>query len=546
MKRFIDLKDLGIAFSLANLWFISFWKRLVYPLNDQYFDFEPHSLFEYLAVFVDVLLLTFIFLILINLPNFFLRNWLKYSFQIIFLIIGSFAFGALSNEIIKWFSPKTINFVNLPLPLLVLSLCFVFAVKQKFRISAIVENLKSSALFLLPFSFLLFPQLLWAELVVNPEILQPKSIEKDYSGNRKSKLYPKVVWIIFDEADYVALTTAGRNNTNLPEFELLMNQSFTAQNALSPNDYTIRSIASLVTGEIVHSTTYIGANDLKLGLVDRSKPISLKESFNIFKEVRNLGGDTGIVGIHHPYSRVFQGQVAFAYWRGLTPPKCSSLANIIDCSINIFIDSLLTIPFLPRFFPSLWAADVAFNNDRDWQVETHNFLTEKATELISDSKLDLLYFHFGIPHSPFLARTNLNGNETYFNSLEVANDTLKQLRETLEKTRQWDDTVLIVSSDHWWRSKEAKDFNYLPEDEREKALSDIRIPFIVKFAGQKKRVDYSHPFNTVITKDFILALFKNEIKKPEEFIMWLNDLQRIRPDLINHRPEIVGPVKYRY
>ena len=536
MKMFSDLKDLGVAFSLSNLWFITFWKKLIFSIDKNYFDFAS-PLLEYLAVFIDVLFLTFIFFSLIKLANYFSNILLKRAFLIIFIVFGLLAFGALSSEIIKWFSPQTINFVNIPLLLIVFSICLVFALKQKLKLSATAENLKLVALFLLPFSLLIFTHLFWAGLTFDRKNLLPESIERDFSANQTSQLSKKVVWIIFDEIDYAALTTAKQNNIDLPDIEHLINQSFTAQNALPPNDYTFKSIPSLLTGKVVRSVNYIAANDLMLHPADNSEPFTLRQSSNIFKEVRNLGGESGIVGYFHPYSRVFHGQTAYAFWRG--KPQCATLAALRSCSVNIFINSLISVPFMTRFFPSLWIADVAFSHEsQEWQIERNYFLTDKADELISNPELNLLFFHFSIPHAPYIGRGNLEGKETYFNSLEVANDTLKRLRQTLEKSGQWDDTVLIVSSDHWWRFKEEKDFNYLPEIERNKALNDIRIPFIVKFAGQKNRMDYEPSFNTVITKELILAIFKDEIKTPEELTLWLDNLRRQNPDFIEHRPEI--------
>lgn len=536
MKRIFDLKDLGVAFSLSNLWFITFWKQLIYSTDKHYFDFALPVL-EYLAVFIDVLLLTFIFLSLMKFADYFSNIWLKRAFQLAFLVLGLLAFGALSSEIIKWLSPKTITFVNIPLPIIVLSLCVVFAVKQKLKLSATTENLKLVGLFLLPFSLLIIMQVFWTALTFDHKNLLPQSIEGDFSVNPTSPLSKRVVWIIFDEIDYSALVTAKQNNIYLPDIERLINQSFTAQNALSPNDYTFKSIPSLLTGKIVRSVSHIAANDLMLNPTDNSEPFTLRQSSSIFKEVKTLGGESGIVGFFHPYSRIFKGQVAYAFWRG--KPQCATLVELKDCSVNVFINSLLSVPFMTRFFPSLWIADVAFNHEsREWQLERNRFLTDKADELISNPELNLLFFHFSIPHAPYIGRTDLDGKETYFNSLEVANDTLKRLRETLEKSGQWDDTILIVSSDHWWRFKEQKDFNYLPEEAQKKALNDIRIPFIIKFAAQKERKDYEPSFNTVITKELILAIFKNEIESSEELTSWLDNLHRQKSDFIDQRPAI--------
>src|SRR5688500_18409975 len=102
MKRFFDLKDLGVGISLSNLWFIAVWKDLLYSNDKHYFDFELHQISEYLAVLVNVLLFTVIFFVFIKLSKS-SSIWKGRLFQIITLGLGLLSFGALSSEIIRWY-----------------------------------------------------------------------------------------------------------------------------------------------------------------------------------------------------------------------------------------------------------------------------------------------------------------------------------------------------------------------------------------------------------------------------------------------------------
>jgi len=538
MKKHLEPKDLGVAYSLANLWFISVWRQFIYTTDKPYFDFEPRRALEYLAVFVDVLLLAAIFLIIINLSRSAVRPWLRRTFQILFLVTALLAFGSLSSELFKWILPGTLSFVNLPIPILVLAICILLAVKDKFRLHAITQNLRLLILFLLPFSLLIFFQLFYEKLNTDPNILLPQSVENVIAPNEGSPLSKKIVWIIFDELDYSAFTTARLNNIELPDFDRLINQSLVAQNALPPHYFTLKSIPALLTGKPLRTLRIAAPNDLTLFPLDNSEPFSLRRSDNVFSQLKNAGGKSAIVGWYHPYPRIFQDTASYVYWRTVKTPHCNNFFSFATCNLNIFIRSLLSVPFLVRLFPSLWTAEVvSVYEDRDAQIERNRFLTDKANELIANPNLNLLFFHFSIPHAPNIARVDLDGRETYFNSLEVANDTIKRLRETLEKNNQWDQTVVIVSSDHWWRFKEAEDFDYLPDERKEAALSDHRVPFIIKFANQKKRIDYQQFFNTIVTKELILNMFNEKIKTPEDFQTWLDRLRADRPEFINHQPE---------
>jgi hypothetical protein len=460
-------------------------------------------------------------------------------FQVSFLGLGLLAYCALGSEIIKWFSPQTINFINLPLPVAILILCVLFSAKEKFKLRAITENLKLFSLFLLPFSLLIFLQLIWLTVSTSPQTFLPHSVEREVPENQAPSHFPKVVWIIFDELDYAALTTAGQNNTFLPDLEDLMDQSFVAHNAVSPHEYTTASIPALLTGTPFKSVETIASDDLLLHPADNSEPFTFRESKNIFAEVESRAGKSGIVGWYHPYPRIFKEKANYIFWSSTKKPKCSLFLELFECSSTIFLHSLLNIPFAARFFPSLWTTQVSFAIEKkSSQLERNNFLSDKADQLVGNPKLDLLFFHFSIPHFSYIARTDLRGEETYFTSLGAVNDTFKKLRDNLQRAGQWDDTIVIVSSDHQWRFKKAEDFAYLPEDQQQAALNDVRIPFIIKFAGQKNRTDYKQPFNTVITKDLVLKIFEGEIKNSEDLILWIDDLRVNKPDLINLQPHM--------
>ena len=47
-------------------------------------------------------------------------------------------------------------------------------------------------------------------------------------------------------------------------------------------------------------------------------------------------------------------------------------------------------------------------------------------------------------------------------------------------------------------------------------IEDKRVPFFVKLKNQKAPAAYDQPFNTVITRELILAIMKGEISTPDE------------------------------
>lgn len=529
MKSAFDWKDLGAAFSLAVLWFINVWQAFIYSESHKfYYDLEP--LLEYSAMIINVAVATFILLVLIKLSKRVSSIRFKRILQIVFLALALSAFSGLGSEIMKMISPKTTVFVNPLLPTIVLCICAAFSFKQKFRLDAILSKLKIIALFLLPFALLTCFQLFWFWLNIVSEHLSSAeaNAEKVVSKNQTLPSSKKIVWIIFDGADYAAITNAGKNNFDLPDIERLMSESFVAGNAFPPNVWTQASIPALLTGKTLKWAIPTAVNDITLYPEDGSPAVSLRKSDNLIAQLNDAGVKTGIAGWYHPYSRIFNDKISCGYWFPIKEP-CYSLP---ECSGYMYRMSLQTVPFMTRIFPSLW-----FNINTD-QIERHKFLNDKADELIARPELNFLFFHFSVPHKPFIDRRNLAVDKGYFYSLEVVNDTIKRLRDTLEKTGQSDNTVLIISSDHFLREKTEEDFQFLPAERRAASVGDTRIPFIVKFPGQKHRLDYEPPFNTVITKELILSIFKEEVGNAEELASRLDNLAVTKPELINFRPDI--------
>ena len=96
----------------------------------------------------------------------------------------------------------------------------------------------------------------------------------------------------------------------------------------------------------------------------------------------------------------------------------------------------------------------------------------------------------------------------------VADRVLGDLRRSIGS--DWDNTVVLVSADHWWRDAPLSN-----------GRRDHRIPFILKLAGQKQGVEYQGAFNTVLTRDLLLLLLRGELKNPSEVVEWIERNSRL-------------------
>ena len=87
-------------------------------------------------------------------------------------------------------------------------------------------------------------------------------------------------------------------------------------------------------------------------------------------------------------------------------------------------------------------------------------ITKKQIDLIPhhiESEDNLIFMHFGFPHLPSLYAEKIynkksnNEEDSYKLNLRLADDVLGIITKTLKKN-QYEDVLIILSSDHWLRS----------------------------------------------------------------------------------------------
>jgi len=137
--------------------------------------------------------------------------------------------------------------------------------------------------------------------------------------------------------------------------------------------------------------------------------------------------------------------------------------------------------------------------------------------LIVDTRYAAILLHLPVPHGPHsydrrtgtftLANSPIRG---YWDSLALQDRVLGELRKALEDAGLWEQTTLVASSDHHYR-----------EDNLLDGKEDLRIPFLVKLAGQKTGVEYLPSFSTILTKNLLLAVLRGEISDPASLQNWM-------------------------
>ena len=145
-------------------------------------------------------------------------------------------------------------------------------------------------------------------------------------------------------------------------------------------------------------------------------------------------------------------------------------------------------------------------------TQSYLSILRRSEEIIVNPAFNLTYLHFPVPRCPCIYNSaegglSINAGNSYFDNLVLTDHTLGQLRRRMESAGLWEQTIVLVTSDHWLR-----------EDNH----TDRRVSFILKMPGQNRALSYDVPFNTVVTHDLVLALLRGELKEAEGVALWLD------------------------
>jgi len=368
---------------------------------------------------------------------------------------------------------------------------------------------KCALLALFPFFALSVSWAGWRITTYDPSsfLAKPDSV-RNCSNLRAGK---RVVWVVFDEWDERLTALAGKDLRNILEFR---SEAVCSAAAYPPGADTLRSMAGLITGQVVSEVDVEGPDRLWLTLSDGTRS-RLGSKPTVFSRSSEIGAGSALVGWTLPYSRLFAGQLCSCWWAGF-PQRWNAVKGgfweVFAWHIRSLFETGSASPF----------GEPVMVRRHLWIYQQ---ILERGKRAALDPGVGLALLHFSVPHLPAIYRAdtgrlgrNLSTPGGYLDNLKLVDRTVGDLRAAMEAAGLWDSTTVLLTSDHWFRGAEALD-----------GKVDHRVPFLLKLAGQRKGMVYDKPFNTVLTHDLILAILSGELKTPDQVAAWL-DSQRIRPE----------------
>ncbi|MFX4263654.1 hypothetical protein ACOBQJ_15820 [Pelotomaculum propionicicum] len=520
------IKDLIIALSLANLCMIRGWSYVSFTLSpsSHYYMKYPSTVNHFTAVIIMILLLAALFFVAITLARRSKYPALMTAARVAFLLTLTIPVnGILSNYKISVQN----NLYLVLIALVLLELLLVLKIYKKNPSRKLYFDIFSflNKALLIMSAFLLFNifQTAWQLARMDPSVFSDKASAPLMSGELS---HPRVLLLIFDEMSQGMVFDSRPAGVELTEFDRFKNQALYANNAYPPGGETDISLPSIVTGRMVSEFKPIKPNELMITFEGESRQSGWSTIPNIFSKVHEMSLNTSVVGWYHPYGRLFGGIVTSCSWYPYGPFRQMSLAESFAVQVENLVD---IIPFGKRLRLSnnIFASDILIQQGR---YNNYLDIMEDTKEAVCNPDYGLILAHWPVPHPPGIYDRTKNAfrleGGSYLDNLVLADQTLGELRRVMEDAGTWENTNVIITSDHWWRSDMWSSKLLWTEEDELASLTgekDHRVPFIIKMAGQNDLLNYNQKFNTVVIHDLILAILKNEFSRPEEVVNWLNN-----------------------
>ncbi|MGE5372080.1 MAG: sulfatase-like hydrolase/transferase [Solirubrobacterales bacterium] len=485
----MKLRNLLVALSLANVSFMFTWARLIYapPMNEYYFSAFPKTQ-SGIALFLNVVILGLLFFTAILL----IQRSKSRRLEVIAIILAALL---LANAARVFFPALKNHLLEATIPIFVLGIGLWFH-----RPGARIAK-KAMIFVLLAFSpFLVFTFSEFVRAAVQESkaggFQAPKS-QAEYRNPADPER--RVVWLIFDEVDQRLAFDERPEGFAMPELDRLGRQVFSARNAVSSEKETLDAIPALFSGQPIRKAKVISNSDLMLYPTGEQKPFQWSRGENIFSRVQQLGFNSGLVGWYHPYDRVIGSALSRCYAHPGFRPEYRPGSGILELMWGQISEQS---PLFERYH----------------QISVYRNTMAEAESLIRDRRLGLVVIHMPIPHLPWIYdagsrritafRSEKNG---YFDNLLLADRSFGELRKMMVSEGIWNQTVLIVSSDHAWRESRSYD-----------GKADARVPFMVKLPGRNQGVTFEPAFDTTMTAPLIEAIFKGEVAGQAQLRQWVD------------------------
>jgi|GEM_PF-5494847 len=331
----------------------------------------------------------------------------------------------------------------------------------------------------------------------------------------KEKKGPRVIIIFFDYWDYHYSFVNHPNFVKMKNVKKLMNSTFNghyvSRNALS----TFRAVPSTLSGHRVDYAERTGGDKVMVQYAGKGTPSNFRTQPTMFSDAHKAGYDVSVVATAYlPVCRMFPQYIS----------KCVIDDHPFDYEYKTAFNRLDDV-----VKHTLWQVrpirNLLFEKRREFHshwgihLKLHNLNAVKEAAIDPDT--NFLYAHLMLPHSPMIWDSinkkywykNEDDAVNYFHSLEFLDLFIGDLKKTLEKAGQWNNTAVIFTADTGAvgsASPSETAFRKYGWDKKN------RVPLIIHLPGQKHRVDMHQRVSAESLRTVVQQIMAGKLTKPEQ------------------------------
>lgn len=304
-----------------------------------------------------------------------------------------------------------------------------------------------------------------------------------------------VVILLFDELDYEFVFEDEQVVDKLPNFQDLAATSLVMHNVETMQLLSMPSVSELFSGREITAMDFNG-EETRLFL-PAGQSILWRDQNTIFDLAIREGYHPAIFGSFYPFCKnfVMSKDVDRIYCR------TGGSDRLLSTLLSPYRQALAELPTIPRF-----------NAPMDSGVAHRRFI-----KVIDGGSGVFTYVHYPVPHPPFRYnadsdRLELFGIFSYFDNVRWADLFLGEVMETLRESGTWDETLLVVTADHYFREK--------PD------ISDTRIPLFMKLPNMSKGENQDLPWNHRLFLPLLEELYRRSSFEPDTVKAVMESLSR--------------------
>ena len=510
-----------------------------------FFKFSVFAVPDILFILYELLKIFFLLIILNLCFTFTQNNKFKNYFLFLFLIFISIFFLKLlfnlsGNISLHFFLKKIYSVIfgfkidgKIPLSVKILSYItpFVIITVTLFFLKKKLTKVKN---FFAIFGFCVSIVLVWdlVKIFDKQKVTFNNNLEYSQTSNQNNK---KVLWLLFDGLDPEYIDFSVNKKKLFPNLNYMKDNGVYHENMFPPSNWTLYSMPSQLMG--VNIINMLPKHDTLIFETLDNKFIPFNFENSVFGDVYNLGYEVSLISSVLEYCSAY---LISQKWNSCEDLNSQNKSNIIFFEairfyFSIFYkfknflnqlkiittepdDALINIS-LKKNLPKTKFDDLDFNNlsfDNNFSTDHTNLINiDKILNELSDTSF--MYVHIYNPHlfnkSEIFIKNNLMidiEEDPYFIKYFYIDLFIKKLISEIKKN-EFNDLLLIVSSDHWNRDKDVS--------KKEKNSNGEYVGnsfFSAKFLNDDSNYFLNKPSNSIVIKDFIKNVYQNNILNNED------------------------------